>query len=205
MKSPLLLTIALCSLLAVAVHAATPAQGQAVPAAGDPSAGAKLVQQNGCEGCHGAGLKGGTVGPRLYGIERKLSPAQIADFIKHPRSPMPDFGFTDAQIADLVAYVSSLDGGANADKPVATFDPATPKDGATITVRFPGTPPKSVVAVPVMQMGKGAMNSDKVVLTPSPSDAHVFTGKLTFGMGGPWIVRLQYDGHTMDIPVTVGS
>ncbi len=188
--------------VAVANVAASPSPQ---PAAGDANAGAKLVQANGCAGCHGANLKGGGVGPALYGIEHKLASAQIADFIKNPRAPMPNFGFSDAQISDIIAYLSGLDGGANSQAPVVTFDPATPTDIATITVRFPGTPPKDVSVLPIMQMGKSTMQTRLVHLTPSSSDPNTFTGKVVFSMGGPWTVKVQYDGNTLDVPLNVGQ
>ncbi len=127
---------------AAVAQAPTPTAAPASAAApGDANNGAKLVQANGCAGCHGANLQGGGVGPALYGIEHKLTNDQIADFIVHPRAPMPNFGFTAQQVDDVVAYLSGLDGGAQNAGPVVTFDPATPVDIATITVRFPGTPP----------------------------------------------------------------
>ncbi len=81
------------------------------------------MQANGCAGCHGANLTGGSVGPKLYGIEHQLSDAQISDFIIHPRPPMPNFGFSPQQVKDVVAYLSSLDGGTNASAPVVTLSP----------------------------------------------------------------------------------
>jgi hypothetical protein len=147
---------------------------------------------------------GGAVGPKLYGIEHQLSSAQIADYIVHPRPPMPNFNFNPSQVSDIVAYLSSLDGGANATAPVVTLSPNPPVDVATITVRFPGTPPKSVTVLPVMQMGTSTMQTRMVQLQPT-SDPNVFSGRIVFSMGGPWTLKLQYDGHTMDVPITVGQ
>jgi mono/diheme cytochrome c family protein len=175
-----------------------------VQSIGDANNGARLVQANGCAGCHGAQLKGG-LGPNLFGIEHRLSSDQIADFIVHPRAPMPDFGFTKAQVSDIVAYLSNLDGGAGSAAPVVTFDPATPTDEATISVRFPGTPPKDVSVLPIMQMGTGTMQTRQVHLLPSASDPNTFTGRIVFSMGGPWTVRVQYDGKSMDVPLNVGQ
>lgn len=189
----------------VAVASAPSPSPAAVAAAPDANNGAKLVQANGCAGCHGAGLKGGGVGPALFGIEHKQTNDQIADFIVHPRAPMPNFGFSTQQVSDIVAYLTTLDGGAASDKPVVTFDPAVPVDIATISVRFPGTPPKDVTALPTMMMGKMAMQSRLVHLTPSASDPNVFTGKVVFSMGGPWTIQLQYDGQTMTVPLNVGQ
>jgi mono/diheme cytochrome c family protein len=174
-------------------------------ATGNVNAGAKLVQANGCAGCHGTNLTGGSVGPKLYGIEHQLSAEQIADFIVHPRPPMPNFNFNPSQVSDIVAYLSSLDGGANATAPVVTLSPNPPVDIATITVRFPGTPPKNVTVLPVMQMGTSTMQTRSVQLQPSTTDPNVFTGRIVFSMGGPWTLKLQYDGKMTDVPVTVGQ
>lgn len=192
----------------VAVSNGTPLPAPAAtqsPASGNANNGAQLVQANGCAGCHGAGLKGGGIGPALYGIEHKLSDAQIADFIIHPRAPMPNFGFTGAQVTDIVAYLKTLDGGTGNTQPLVTFTPATPTDQAVVTVVFPGTPPQSVTVLPVMHMGTGTHHTALIQLQPSPSDPHTFSGHIEFSMGGPWIVQIQYDGHQMDVPLNVGQ
>ena len=183
--------------------AATPTSAPAV--SGDANNGAKLVQANGCAGCHGAGLRGGGIGPALFGIERRLPNVQVADFIVHPRAPMPNFGFTAAQVDDIVAYLTSLDGGANNTQPVVTFDPAQPVDLTTITVTFPGTPPSKVTVLPIMQMGTGTMQTRMITLTQSATDPHVFSGRVVFSMGGPWTVHIQYDNQRMVVPLNVGS
>lgn len=167
--------------------------------------GAKLVQANGCAGCHGASLKGGSIGPALFGIEHVRTPDQIANAIAHPKAPMPNFGFNTDQIHAIVAYLSGLDGGTNNQAPVVTFNPATPIDEATITARFAGTPPKDVSVLPIMQMGKSTMQTRLVHLVQSPSDPHVFSGRVVFSMGGPWTVKLQYDSNTLDVPLNVGQ
>ena len=191
--------------LNTAAAAAAPSPSPSPQAAANADEGAKLVQANGCEGCHGAGLHGGTVGPPLVGIEHTLNADQIADKIEHPKAPMPNFGFSAAQVADLVAYLSGLDGGSQGTQPVVTFDPTVPTDVATISVRFPGTPPRSVRVLPIMQMGSSTMQTREVDLAPSKSDPHVFTGRIVFSMGGPWTVRLEYDGNTMNVPLNVGQ
>ncbi|GAC1394209.1 MAG: hypothetical protein NVSMB31_14370 [Vulcanimicrobiaceae bacterium] len=165
---------------------------------GDPQAGEKLVQKNGCTGCHGAKFQGG-IGPKLVGIERLLSAAQITDFIKHPRSVMPDFGFSDSQIADIVAYLSTLDGGV-AGVPVVTVEPATPREHATLMVRFVAVP-KSVMARVSMQMGT-VSHLKESALHPT-TDPHVWQGELDFTMAGAWTLTLIYDGKTLDVPLTV--
>ncbi len=117
---------------------------------GDADAGARLVQANGCTGCHGAVFQGG-LGPALKGIEHRLSLDDIAAHIRRPKAPMPNFGFSAAQIDNIVAYLSTLDGGIGAQsRPVVAFSPDSPTTQATITVTFPGAAPKRVTAFPTM-------------------------------------------------------
>ena len=170
-------------------------------AAADAGAGAKLVQANGCSGCHGATFQGG-IGPKLYGIEHRLTASKIADAIKNPKSPMPKIPFKDAQIKDIVAYLSSIDGGGG--QPVATLVPAKPRRNAVLSVRFPGPPPRHVTVVAGMQMGESMMMAPKVTLHPT-SDPHVWTGNVTFSMGGPWTLDVVYDGKHLAVPVTVAG
>lgn len=180
------------------------AQPSATVPASDANAGAALVQANGCIGCHGATFRGG-IGPALYGIEHTLSPAEIAQHIKTPTAPMPDFGFTPAQIDDIVAYLSALDGGASGNAPVVTFQPSPPTADTTISITFHGTPPHAVSVYPEMHMGNTKMHVQTTLLQPTPQDAHVFTGTIHFSMGGPWVVHVLYDGQSLDIPLNVGS
>ncbi|GAC1503726.1 MAG: hypothetical protein NVS1B14_09260 [Vulcanimicrobiaceae bacterium] len=193
---------------AVMLQAATPAQrtrplAVAQETAPDANRGAALIQNNGCTGCHGARLQGGAVGPKLTGIEKTLAPAAIADFIKHPRAPMPDFGFSDGQIADIVSYLSTLDGGATGEgAPVVILDPAVPADRAKITVRFASSVPTVVSVRAIMRMGAGSHRTD--VSMHATSDPHVWEGVVSFSMGGPWILEVTSDGKTTDLPVQVG-
>jgi mono/diheme cytochrome c family protein len=195
----------------LAVAQATAAQATVAPApsiaptaTGDANAGAKLVQANGCEGCHGVGLKGG-MAPALYGIEHRRSADAIAQFIAAPKSPMPNFGFNAKQIADIVAYLSNKDGGIANTAPIVTLDPPNPTDIATVRVTFPGTPPLHVTVTPIMVMGGTTMPTREVPMTPSPGNPNIFVGKIVFSMGGPWTVRIRYDGQILDVPLTVGS
>ncbi|MDE2482774.1 MAG: cytochrome c [bacterium] len=183
---------------------AAPSAQSATPAPrGDANAGAKLVASNGCQGCHGAAFQG-NIGPKLVGIEHILTPDAIAHAIAQPRAPMPNFGFTAAQIDDIVAYLSGLDGGASGSRPVVTFDPSPPSLHATISIRFAGAIPNDVHAAAVMQMGSMQMAPVTIALAPT-SDPHVLRGSVVFSMGGPWTVHITYGGTTMDVPVTVGD
>jgi len=69
--------------------------------------GAQAYHAQGCEACHGARGEGG-VGPPLAGLAERLTAAQIADHIAHPKGIMPDYHLSNAAIADLVAFIERL-------------------------------------------------------------------------------------------------
>jgi mono/diheme cytochrome c family protein len=189
---------ALAVLAAAALLAPSPSN------AADGAAGGKIVQTNGCTGCHGASFEGG-VGPKLAGIEHRRTPAEITAAIVNPKAPMPRYPLTGAQVADVVAYLSALDGGAAMSHPVATLTPAKPGDRAVLSVRFPGTPPKRVTALASMRMGGSSMHGGLVTLRATKSDPHVFEGPLEFSMGGAWTVDITYDGKHMTLPVNASG
>lgn len=197
----LLRPLSLAPAVAAAAPAATPDPASAPAPVGDANAGAKLVQSSGCMGCHGAKFEG-KIGPALYGIEHRRSAPQIASAIKNPRAPMPNFGFSDAQIGDIVAYLSNLDGGAGHDAPVVSFDPVAPTDRATMTVHFAGAAPKNVTARAVMHMGTGTHHTD--IAMKATADPHFWQGDVRFTMGGPWDIEITYDGKVLDVPLSVG-
>jgi Cytochrome C oxidase, cbb3-type, subunit III/YtkA-like len=170
----------------------------------DVNAGAALVQQNGCQSCHGAKFQGSSGFPELYGIEHRRSRDQIVDALLHPKAPMPNYGFTAAQASDIADYLANLDGGATGSQPTITFSPAHPSDYVLVMVRFPGTPPSHVSAVASMAMGAGPMKSPQVELKPT-SDPHVFEGRIEFSMAGSWTVHIDYDGKELDSPIVVGQ
>lgn len=69
--------------------------------------GEQLVQQYGCSGCHKIGGSGGIVGPSLDGIFERRGETWVWTQIQRPRennpkTVMPDFGFTDDQVAAIV-------------------------------------------------------------------------------------------------------
>ncbi|GGJ34674.1 c-type cytochrome [Deinococcus roseus] len=95
-----------CTLLASAALAATPK--------GDAKAGKTLYQTN-CSGCHGAKAEG-MVGPKLAGdaakwkfnLFKRALIKGIDDKGKKLKPPMPQFKFTDKQIANIQAYLKTL-------------------------------------------------------------------------------------------------
>ena len=181
---------------------AAPAESGVSAASSGANTGAQLVAQNGCEGCHGATFQGG-IGPALVGIEHRLSPGQIIDFIVHPRAPMPNFGFTGTQVSDIVAYLTNLDGGAAGAQPTITLDPENPTNHATILVRFPGTPPSAATASAIMKMGRTS-HRDTVALHPT-ANPKVWSAPLQFSMEGPWTIEIQYGTKVIDRAIQVGG
>lgn len=85
--------------------AAKPANG-APAKAGDAAAGQTVFQQN-CDGCHPGGNAG--TGPALRG--RGLTAERISTQVRNGGGGMPAFPpnrISDQQLADVVAYVMSL-------------------------------------------------------------------------------------------------
>jgi mono/diheme cytochrome c family protein len=187
------------SLAAVAVTIAAGACGP--HPSGDPKAGAALVQSSNCAGCHGGQFQG-DLGPKLVGIEKRRTPEQIAKAIADPQPPMPKFAFTPQQVADVVAYVSQLDGGAM--RPKISILPAKPKDSAMVSVWFPGTPPSDATVEAKMSMGHAMMGTNPIKLKKT-GDPHKLAAKVPFEMGGAWMIKVHYDkSQEVDMPINVG-
>ena len=84
--------------------AASPAQ-----AAGDPDNGARLTQ-TWCSGCHAAGASGADVAPPLREIASRpgRTQAYLYAWLTDPHPPMPRLDLSNRQIADLMAYLTTL-------------------------------------------------------------------------------------------------
>ena len=61
-----------------------------------------------CVACHGAAGAGGS-GPQLVGLGKVDSPSYLAWKIKDHSPPLPHLALRDTQIADLAAYLETLD------------------------------------------------------------------------------------------------
>lgn len=174
---------------------------------GDPKAGAALVQSSTCAGCHGARFQG-DLGPNLIGIEKRRTPVQIAGVITNPEPPMPKFDFSAQQVADIVAYLSLLDGGGGATtekQPKISLSPAKPVESATVTVEFPDAPAADATVQAAMSMGHSSMGTNPIKLQKT-GDPHKLAAKVPFSMGGPWMIKVRYDKtHEVDMPITVGQ
>lgn len=75
----------------------------------DRAAGQALFHEKGCEHCHGVDGVGGEKGPTLYGVGRKLKPAQIRTQILNGGDAMPAFADVLApdDVSLLVEYLSA--------------------------------------------------------------------------------------------------
>lgn len=103
--------------------------GQAAPpyqvtGGGNAAAGRRIIEAKGCGACHtipGIYTAHGLVGPPLYFFSRRTmiagelpnSPANLARWIKDPKSvepntDMPDLGLTDEEARDVTAYLYTL-------------------------------------------------------------------------------------------------
>jgi len=87
--------------------------GFAVPARADDARGRQLLNALGCKGCHYFEDGGGSIGPALDGIGKRLGAAAIKTKMLHPKknnpdSIMPDYGYLPP--ADLAAVAAFLAG-----------------------------------------------------------------------------------------------
>ncbi len=110
----------------------------ASPPKGDPKAGEQVVRTIGCLGCHIIDENDrAAVGPRrtfgqpLKSVGSKTTYAWLYNWVRDPKhySPgtyMPDLRLTDAQVADVATYLSTLTGSAGTAAPMtptqAQFD-----------------------------------------------------------------------------------
>jgi len=71
--------------------------------------GAHVFNDNGCHQCHTIRHNGGTKGPDLSGVGRRLSEGQIRMQVIEGGKSMPPFGkiLKQSELDDLVAYLHS--------------------------------------------------------------------------------------------------
>jgi mono/diheme cytochrome c family protein len=85
-------------------------------AAPQVSAGQQLYQSQDCDVCHRIGGQGGTAGPDLTDVGKRLSQDQLRQVIQQvgsgnsPEMPHPPPHLTDEQINGLVDYLATLKG-----------------------------------------------------------------------------------------------
>lgn len=71
--------------------------------------GKRLWQEKNCNSCHQVYGLGGYLGPDLTNIYAVRTEAHIRAFLRSGTNIMPDFKLNDAQIAQLIAYLKSMD------------------------------------------------------------------------------------------------
>ncbi len=110
--------------------ASTPQSAAPVSAtATAPSPGRAIFLSQGCSACHGPTAQGTRFAPSLIGIAKKYPGDKLPQLLRHPNSKMRDGGMptptvNDAQLKQLVAYLSSLQP-ATAAAPGARVRPST--------------------------------------------------------------------------------
>jgi mono/diheme cytochrome c family protein len=125
---------------------------------GGTSAGRAIFVSNGCTACHGTNAQGTHFAPSLIDITKKYPPTQLTNLLHHPKQAMraggmPAVTVNDAQMKQLVAYLSSL-GTAQAKESPAADHGTQPAPGqrtapATSTASSVANTPKEVKVVPL--------------------------------------------------------
>jgi cbb3-type cytochrome oxidase cytochrome c subunit len=83
--------------------------------AGDPEAGQQLYDALGCRACHMVGDQGGTSGPNLTEVGRRLTRHYLHAWLADPQALVPEaiephHDLDEQQVADLAAWLDSLTG-----------------------------------------------------------------------------------------------
>ena len=137
----------------------SPSKQPAAPGSPSASPGRALFVSNGCMACHGKSAQGTHFAPSLIGITKKYPPAQLTNLLHHPKKAMraggmPAVTVNDAQMKELVAYLSNLGAApAKGSAPAAhatqsaSGQPATP--AAAGNGASPAAPTKEAKAVPL--------------------------------------------------------
>jgi ubiquinol-cytochrome c reductase cytochrome c subunit len=108
--------VVLIFVAALATAAVSDVKGQTPPAAqagatapaGNAETGKKLYNSYGCYQCHGYEAQGGAAGPRLG--PRPMPYPAFSRYVRQPTNQMPPYTVkvvTDAELADIYAYVQS--------------------------------------------------------------------------------------------------
>jgi mono/diheme cytochrome c family protein len=181
---------------------AAPAASSAASAA-QPAPGHALFVSQGCAACHGPDGGGTHFAPSLIGVGSKFPGLALPNLLHHPSAKMraggmPTVKVNDAQLVQLVAFLSSLTPGSAA-KPSAPGNPATataaPKPGfpaATATQAAPPAP--QPVTVPLSPV---ALSGQKIFQRNSCESCHG-TGGLSGTVAAPGLA-----GTASVLPATV--
>jgi mono/diheme cytochrome c family protein len=85
---------------------------QAADSRGDPDQGKVVLRTSRCVSCHTINGKGGGMGPDLSRVGSKIRPAWLHTFLRDPHQLLPHslmlaFRFSEQEVDDLVAYLST--------------------------------------------------------------------------------------------------
>jgi mono/diheme cytochrome c family protein len=102
------------------LSSSSPYQGPQYPGTGDAAAGKKIVEEIGCLGCHQLNGTGSAFAPDLSRVGGKVSADWLYAWVRNPqdyqpKTSMPNFRLSDAQAADVTAYLMTL--GTKAERP----------------------------------------------------------------------------------------
>ncbi|MEE8399178.1 MAG: c-type cytochrome, partial [Desulfobacterales bacterium] len=73
--------------------------------------GRRLFGESRCVTCHSVEGRGGDIGPDLAKVSSKMKPGWLYSWVKNPsrlwsETKMPNFGFSDQEVQDIVAYIT---------------------------------------------------------------------------------------------------
>jgi len=80
-------------------------------ACGGPLPGEDMFKALGCRGCHRVGGSGGSLGPALDGLDKRLSPEKLRRIltVRREGSAMPSYAhLTEPELAALLNYLKTL-------------------------------------------------------------------------------------------------
>jgi cytochrome c-type protein NapC len=156
-----------------------------VGASGAGGAGSQLYETQGCASCHALGGKGGTSGPSLTDVGKRLSKEQLTEVIRKGKSSMPPLpaGTTDEQLKELVNFLA----GDNSQPQKQTAVPEKKQETPTSQE----TKPKAVAAPseteskPTAEAGASAAGGagSQLYQTQGCASCHALAGK--GGTSGP--------------------
>lgn len=128
------------------------------------SAGRAIFVSNGCAACHGTNAQGTHFAPSLIHISQKYPPAQLTNLLHHPKPAMraggmPAVTVNDAQMKQLVAYLSDLGTAPGKEAPAAAqaTQPAPGHHPASAAGGAPGNQAKAHEAVKTAPLSAEAM------------------------------------------------
>lgn len=164
---------------ATASPAPAPASATAVVAVSTPpSPGRAIFLSQGYAACHGPAAAGTHFAPPLIGVGAKFPGDQLPNLLRHPTAKMRNGGMpiptvNDAQLRDLVAYLSGLSSAAAAQ----TIHPAIANAGAAITPAAPVSPNAPVAAPPTpVALSPQAMRGQQIFERATCQNCHGIGG-----------------------------